>query len=72
MYNTLFTGILVKGRVLMGKYVKHLETLNLSDLIWQPLKLIDGIQEGLLNLLSCLPFGLQTGFSSFSKLAQPS
>ena len=26
----------------------------------------------LLNLLSCLPFGLQTGFSSFLKLAEPS
>ena len=26
----------------------------------------------LLNLLSCLPFGFPTGFSSFSKLAEPS
>ena len=26
----------------------------------------------LVNLLSCLPFGLQTGFSSFPKLAEPS
>ena len=26
----------------------------------------------LLNLLSCLPFGLQTGFSTFSTLAEPS
>ena len=26
----------------------------------------------LLNLLSCLPFGLQAGFSSFSTLAEPS
>ena len=26
----------------------------------------------LLSLLSCLPFGLQTGFSSFSKPAEPS
>ena len=26
----------------------------------------------LLNLLSCLPFGLQTGISSFLELAEPS
>ena len=26
----------------------------------------------LLNLLSCLPFGIQTGFSSFSELDEPS
>ena len=30
------------------------------------------VTDILLNLLSCLPFGLQTGFSSFLKLAEPS